>query len=282
MTVYVHMNDLKVYAAELIGTFILVFLGTGAGVLDAYTGQVSRLGEALSFGIVVAVIVYSIAYISHSHINPAVSIALAVVGQFSWKKVPFYILAQTIGALLGTILLYALFPKFASVIVTHPSGGWLQAYLVEFVMTGILMFVVMSAAIDKRAVSSAGAAVIGGVVVCLDLVAAPISGGSYNPARSLAPAIVFNDYSYLWLYLLGPTFGAVAGAFVYEFVKGAKRQEALPEMKTVPTRAGDKEILLPHPQTSAVEPVKRGTVMIDHGVIAQRSLSMHDSMPNRR
>jgi MIP family channel proteins len=212
--------------AEAVGTFGLVFAGTGAIVIDAKTnGGVGHVGISLTFGLIVMAMIYAIGHISGAHINPAVTLAFSAVRYFPRRLVPLYLLGQFTGAVLASLLVRGLFGEVAALGATLPHGSIAQAFLLEFVLTFLLMFVIMAVATDVRAVGQAAAIAIGGTVGLEALFAGPISGASMNPVRSLAPALVAWTWNGQWLYLVGPIAGAVAGAFMYMVIRDQKLGE---------------------------------------------------------
>jgi aquaporin NIP len=208
-------------AAEAVGTFALVFAGTGAIVIDAETGGgVGHVGIGLVFGLVIMAMIYATGHVSGAHFNPAVTLGFAVGRHFPWSMVPRYWAAQLGGGLAASFLLRALFGETARLGATLPRGSAGQSLVLEAVLTAILMFVIVSVATDTRAVGQAAAIAIGGTIGLEALFAGPISGASMNPARSLAPAIASWTWSDQWLYLAGPAAGAGVGALVYAYVRG--------------------------------------------------------------
>jgi MIP family channel proteins len=208
-------------AAEAVGTFALVFAGTGAIVIDAETGGgVGHVGVGLTFGLIIMVMIYAVGHVSGAHFNPAVTLGFAVGRHFPWAMVPRYWGAQLAGGLTASLLLRAMFGEVANLGATLPRGAAGQSLVLETVLTALLMFVIVSVATDTRAVGQAAANAIGGTIGLEALFAGPISGASMNPARSLAPALVSGTWTDQWLYLLGPAAGAVVGALVYAYVRG--------------------------------------------------------------
>jgi MIP family channel proteins len=202
--------------AEAIGTFGLVFAGTGAVVIDAETGgAVGHAGIGLTFGLIVMAMIYAVGHVSGAHINPAVTLAFWAARHFDARLVPLYIAAQLAGAILASVTLRAMFGEVAALGATLPRAGAGQSLALEVVLTFLLMFVIMAVATDVRAVGQAAAIAIGGTVGLAALFAGPISGASMNPARSLAPALVSWTWTDQWLYIAGPIIGALAGAFAY-------------------------------------------------------------------
>jgi MIP family channel proteins len=178
------------------------------------------VGVAISFGLVIMVMIYAVGHISGAHFNPAVSLGFALTRHFPWPRVAGYWLAQAAGALIAAALLRGSLGNHAHVGATLPAGSQGQAFLWELVLTFFLMFVVMAVATDTRAVGEAAAIAIGGTVGLDAMFGGPITGASMNPARSLGPAVVSGDLHALWLYIVAPVLGASVGAFGYQFVRG--------------------------------------------------------------
>jgi aquaporin NIP len=166
--------------------------------------------------------VYALGHISGGHFNPAVSVGLAVGRRFPWTRVPTYVIAQAAGATVAALLLRLTLSSGAPLGVTHPSGSDGQAFVWEVVMTFFLVFVVTAVATDARAVRAAAGFCIGGTVVLDALVGGSISGASMNPARSFGPALVANDFTGLWIYLVAPVVGGVIAAMLYMFLREEK------------------------------------------------------------
>ncbi|KAG6419275.1 hypothetical protein SASPL_121491 [Salvia splendens] len=207
--------------AETLGTYFLIFAGCGAVAVNADKEKVVTLpGIAIVWGLVVMVMVYSVGHISGGHFNPAVTIAFASCKRFSWKQVPAYVAAQMVGATLGAGTLRLLFSgphdHFTG---TLPTGTDAQSLVVEFIITFYLMFVISGVATDNRAIGELAGLAIGSVILLNVMIAGPISGASMNPARSLGPSIVSNNFRGIWIYLVGPIGGAIAGAWVYNLVR---------------------------------------------------------------
>jgi MIP family channel proteins len=207
-------------AAEVIGTFALVFAGCGAVMVDAKTGQLGHLGVAISFGLVIMFGIYAVGHISGAHFNPAVTFAFALTRHFPWRRAGLYWAAQLIGALIAAALLRGSLGNIADVGATLPSGSQGQSFLWEFVLSAFLMFVILAVATDTRAVGEAAAIAIGGTVALDALFGGPISGASMNPARSIGPAFVSGNLHALWLYIVAPILGASIGGLAYQFVRG--------------------------------------------------------------
>jgi aquaporin NIP len=196
--------------AEAIGTFCLVFAGTGAIVINQSTGgSVTHVGVALTFGLVVMAMIYALGDRSGAHLNPAVTIAFAVAGRFKLADVPCYILAQSIGAIIASCLLKFLFPEHATLGATIPAGSIIQSFVLETVLAFMLMFVILAVSTGPKERGITAGIAVGGVVCLEALFAGPISGASMNPARSLAPALISGHTNHLWLYITAPILGAL-------------------------------------------------------------------------
>ena len=206
--------------AELIGTAALVFAGCGAIMVDAKTQALGHVGVAISFGLVIMVMIYAVGHVSGAHFNPAVTLAFATTRHFPRPRVPLYWAAQAAGAILAALFLRASLGDIAHVGATLPSGSDAQSFVWEVLLTFLLMFVIMAVATDTRAVGEAAAIAIGATVGLDAMFGGPISGASMNPARSLGPALVSGDLHALWLYLIAPLLGAVIAAVTYQFVRG--------------------------------------------------------------
>ena len=197
------------YLAECIGTFFLVFAGTGAIMADQLSdGSIGHVGIALSFGLVVMAAIYAFGESSGAHINPAVSIAFRLAKRLSTKDCLAYIIAQCTGAIAASFLLKSLHPAHLSLGETIPTIPLTGAFIYEVLLSFFLMFVILSVATGAKEKGLVAALAIGGTVALEALFAGPITGASMNPARSLGPALVSGDLMDLWIYLLAPTLGA--------------------------------------------------------------------------
>jgi aquaporin Z len=208
----------KKYWAELMGTYIMVFAGTGAIIVNDVYGSVSHLGIGLTFGLVVMAVIYSIGSISGAHINPAVSIAFWVSKRFSGKEVLPYIISQFLGAILASLTLSFMFPQHELLGATLPAGSWEQSFVMEFILTFILMFVILLMSEGSKEVGVMTGFAVGMVVAFEAIFAGPVSGASMNPARSLAPALVSGHLTHLWLYIIATTLGASASVFAIKLI----------------------------------------------------------------
>jgi MIP family channel proteins len=213
--------------AELVGTFILIFGGTAvavAAILSRPTAGAAydSLAVALAFGLALAAVVAAVGHVSGAHVNPAVTLGMAATNKFPWQYVPVYVGAQLVGAILGALATWLTFGgaarSEAKLAATYPAQGVgdLQAFIVEVLITFILVFVVMAVATDDRAPAAIAPIAVGFALAVGVFIAGPVTGGSVNPARSLGPMIVAGDLTSVWLYVLGPIIGGVLAALLYD------------------------------------------------------------------
>ncbi|MBI1337620.1 MAG: aquaporin [Phycisphaera sp.] len=194
---------------EAIGTFALVFVVTGSIIVNDTTGgTVTHVGVSLAFGLVVMAMIYTVGSSSGAHLNPAVSWGFFLSGRFPLREVMPYILSQCVGALAASLLLRALFPEHVTLGATLPVGPWWRAFVLEVVLTAILMYVILHVSIEARETGLMAGIAIGGTVALAALFAGPVCGASMNPARSLAPALVSGRVNELWIYILATPVGA--------------------------------------------------------------------------
>jgi MIP family channel proteins len=191
-------------------------------MVNAKTGALGHVGVAISFGLVIMVMIYAVGHVSGAHLNPAVSLAFALTRRLPWPRTGAYWAAQLLGAVAAAALLRGSLGNIAHVGATLPAGSDAQSFLWEIVLTFFLMFVIMAVATDSRAVGEAAAIAIGGTVGLDAMFGGPVSGASMNPARSFGPAVVSGDLHALWIYLTAPLLGAAAGAAAYQFVRGGQ------------------------------------------------------------
>lgn len=204
------MLRMKPLLSEAFGTFALVFMGTGAIVVNGVSGgTVTHVGVCLTFGLVVLAMIYALGEASGAHLNPAVTLGFWASGRFPARSVLPYLLAQAGGALLASLLLHTLFPTHPTLGATLPAGSAWQSFVLEVVLTGILMFVILSVSTGAKEKGLMAGVAVGSVVGLEALFAGPISGASMNPARSLAPALVSGHLEHLWVYLAAPVLGAL-------------------------------------------------------------------------
>ena len=201
---------MKKSGAEFIGTFALVFAGTGAIIINETTGgTITHVGIALTFGLVVLAMIYTVGDISGAHLNPAVTLGFSAAGRFPAREVIPYVLAQCAGAFAASGILRLLFPKNATLGATLPAGSVLQSFVLELILTAILMFVILGVSTGAAEKGITAGIAVGAVIGLEAMFAGPICGASMNPARSLAPAVVSQHLSSLWVYMFAPTAGAL-------------------------------------------------------------------------
>lgn len=211
--------------SECVATFILIFIGTGAATVNELTGDITHVGVALSFGLVVTAMIYALGDVSGAHMNPAVTIAFAFSGRFPWKNVTGYLIAQSIGAILASASLRVLFMDSKFLGASEPSGSLFQSLLLEAILTFILMFVILCVSTGAKEKGIMAGVAIGAVIGFEAMMGGPISGASMNPARSLSPALLTGRLDTLWLYIVGPILGALAAVLVFQGMMAAKNEK---------------------------------------------------------
>ena len=211
---------MKKYISEFIGTFSMVFCGTGAMTVNEVTGgEVTHVGIAITWGLIVMAMIYAFGETSGAHFNPAVTIAFAYAKKFSWKEVPKYIIAQVLGAFTASFILWFLFPASENLGATIPTVDVWRAFILELLLTFFLMLVIINVSTGSKEMGIIAGIAIGGVVLLEAMFAGPITNASMNPARSIAPNIVSGHIEGLWLYILAPILGALLAVISCKLIK---------------------------------------------------------------
>lgn len=201
---------MKKLCAEFLGTFGLVFAGTGAIIINQVSGgAITHVGIALTFGLIVLAMIYSFGDVSGAHFNPAVTIAFGFAKRMRMREAPGYIGAQIAGAMAASGVLRLLFPQSETLGATLPAGTAAQSFVLELLLTFFLMMVVLSVSAGAKEKGITAGIAVGAVIALEAMFAGPICGASMNPARSLAPALVGRHLEHLWIYLTAPVLGAL-------------------------------------------------------------------------
>lgn len=215
---------MKKFIAEFLGTYALVFAGTGAIIIDQQShGAITHVGIAITFGLVVMSMIYAFGDISGAHLNPAVSIAFTAAGRFPAKQLGPYIFTQMAGAVAASLTLKLMFPDNQFLGATIPAGSDVQSFVMEFILTFFLMLVIINVASGSKEQGMFAGIAIGGVVALEAMFAGPVSGASMNPVRSLGPAVISGHTEHLWIYIVAPVMGAVAAVPVFKLLKYDKK-----------------------------------------------------------
>ena len=206
--------------SEILGTFAIVFFGTGAIIVNQeYGGVIGHAGIAITFGLIVMAMIYALGDISGAHFNPAVSIAFYAAGKFPASRLMPYIISQFTGAVIASIFLRLLFPSNVTLGATLPSGSVWQSFIMELILTFFLMLVILHVAHGSKEQGLFAGLAIGSVVLLEAMFAGPVCGASMNPARSLGPAVISGQTNVLWLYQLAPVAGALLAVPCWSLLK---------------------------------------------------------------
>ncbi len=209
--------------SELLGTFLLVMVAAGADVVNAVShGAISLSARVTAPGLMVLAVILFMGAVSGAHLNPAVTIAFAARGDFPWRHVPAYIIAQLVGATLACLTLLALFGKVGLLGATEPGPGisdW-QAVVMEFLLTAGLVSTILGTASRAQNLGPISAFGVGGYIILAGLWSDPISGASMNPARSFGPDLVLLNFSHFWVYIVGPILGGLLAVGIAYILRG--------------------------------------------------------------
>ncbi|QTE22807.1 MIP/aquaporin family protein [Polaribacter cellanae] len=211
---------MKKYIAEFIGTFSMIFCGTGAMTINEVTdGDVTHVGIAITWGLIVMAMIYAFGETSGAHFNPAVTIAFAYAKKFSWKEVPKYVIAQILGAFAASFILWFLFPASENLGATIPTVDVWRAFVLELLLTFFLMVVIINVSTGSKEMGIIAGIAVGAVVLLEAMFAGPITNASMNPARSIAPNVVSGNLQHLWMYILAPILGALLAVVSCKLIK---------------------------------------------------------------
>lgn len=211
---------MRKYLAEIIGTFSMMFCGTGATIINQESGgAITHVGVAITFGLIIFAMIYAFGSISGAHFNPAVTIGFWMAKSFPGKEILPYIFSQAIGAFLASTVLYILFPHNLLLGSTLPSGSEMQTFILELILTFILMLVILQVAKGDTQQGMFAGFAIGSVVLLEAMFAGPICGASMNPIRSMAPAIISDHTEHLWIYMTAPLLGVVLAVLCWMGLK---------------------------------------------------------------
>ena len=201
---------MKRAAAEFLGTFALVFAGTGAIVVNEVSGgTVTHVGVALTFGLVVLAMIYTFGDVSGAHLNPAVTLGFVAAGRMPFSQAPTYMVAQVLGAVAASGVMRVLFPQSKLLGATLPAGSEVQSLVLEGVLTFLLMLTILNVSTGAKEKGITAGIAVGAVIGLEAMFAGPICGASMNPARSFGPALASMHFEHFWLYVLGPVAGAL-------------------------------------------------------------------------
>ena len=208
--------------SEFLGTYALIFAGTGAVVVDQISGgAITHLGVGLTWGLIVMVMIYTFGDVSGAHMNPAVSIGFTVAGRLPLMELVPYISAQTVGALTASLTIRFLFPQNKLLGTTMPAGSDMQSFVLEAILTAILMIVVLNISHGAKEKGITAGIAVGATIGLEAIFAGPVCGASMNPARSLAPALVSGHLEHLWIYITAPIIGSLVAIPIFWFMRGS-------------------------------------------------------------
>lgn len=214
--------DLRRAGAEALGTFFLVLIGPGTAMVNAYSaGQLGTVGIALAFAFVVTAMIYAIGHLSGAHINPAVTLGFWAARRFPTAEVVPHIIAQCSGAVAASLVLRGTLGPVGDLGATLPRISIPAAFVIEWLLSFVLMFVIMAVATDDRVAGGFAAIAVGLTVGFCALMGGPITGASMNPARSFGPAVVGGLWPGHWLYWVAPVTGMIAAGWTYDFLRVA-------------------------------------------------------------
>ncbi|CAM8903726.1 unnamed protein product [Rhodiola kirilowii] len=215
------LDQIRMVAAEVVGTFMLMFSVCGiVSVTQLLGGQaVGLLEYAATGGLTITTVIFCVGPISGAHVNPAFTLAFAIFGHFSWFMVPFYVTAQLIGSVLATYVSKCVYGVNPELVLTKPLHGIPSAFWIEFIGTYMIMLLAASMLYNCKTIGHLSGIVVGIGIALAVLITGPVSGGSLNPARSLGPAIVSGKFTDVWIYIVAPCAGAISGAMTNRLLR---------------------------------------------------------------
>jgi len=215
------IDDFRKYMCEFVGTFALVFFAAGAVMIDDITGAVGPIGAGIASGSIIMIVVYTFGNVSGAHVNPALSIAAVVIGKLQKRLLTGYIVAQMFGSAVAGLFLFWVIGDYGKMGVNIPNVSIgvtaTSAFIIELFLSLLLMWVICGTAFHKSAFNKFAGIAIGATVGIEVFLMGPYAGAAMNPARAFGPYLTYGDFSYYWIYLVGPIAGMVLGAYLYLF-----------------------------------------------------------------
>ena len=208
--------------AEFIGTFAMVFCGTAAMAVNETTGAVAHEGVAITWGLIVMVMIYAFGEQSGAHFNPAVTVSFALANRFSWKKVPSYVVTQATAAIAASMAVKAILPNSDIIGATIPTIPYASAFWLELLLAFFLMLVILHISTGSKEIGPVAGVAVGGVILLEAMFAGPLTNASMNPVRSLGPALVGNHWEPMWIYLTAPFAGMAIAVLVFKIFTPSK------------------------------------------------------------
>ncbi len=208
--------------AEFVGTFAMVFCGTAAMAVNETTGAVAHEGVAITWGLIVMVMIYAFGEQSGAHFNPAVTVSFALAKRFSWKKVPAYIITQTLGAIMASVAVKTLLPESEFIGATLPTIPHVSAFWLELLLSFFLMITILHISTGSKEIGPVAGLAVGSVILLEAMFAGPLTNASMNPVRSLGPALIGNHWEPMWLYLTAPFAGMALAVLAFRFFVSSK------------------------------------------------------------
>ena len=210
------MQKFSALYAEFTGTFAMVFCSTAAMAVNETTGAVAHEGVAITWGLIVMVMIYAFGEHSGAHFNPAVTFSFALAKRFAWKKVPSYIITQALGAIAASVAVKALIPESEIIGATIPSIPHVSAFWLELLLSFFLMLVILHISTGSKEIGPVAGVTVGSVILLEAMFAGPLTNASMNPVRSLGPALIGNHWEPMWLYLTAPFSGMALAVIIFK------------------------------------------------------------------